>query len=130
VTSASNREIIADLYRSFVSDDPNPMLAAFNDDSIWVEAGTNLRSGVYSGVSEIVRHSVDCRSLTDATIGTDVLEILAGERFVVVVERALALRNGTTLNMLCNDVFEMADGAVTHFRILPFDPGAWDAFWS
>ena len=130
MTSASNRKIIADLYESFVIDDPNPVLTAFNDDSVWTEPGSNARAGVFRGVAEITEHAAHCRSLTDGTIGTDVLEILAGERFVVVVERALALRNGTTLNMLCNDLYELADGVVTQFRIVPFDPPAWNAFWS
>jgi ketosteroid isomerase-like protein len=126
----SNRQVIADLYKSFLNDDPEPALAAFNDESVWVDTGDNERSGVYRGVVEIAQHAIHCRKLTDGTWGTDVLEMLAGDRFVVVVERALALRNGRSLNMMVNTVYEMTNGVVNQLRVLPYDPQEWDAFWS
>jgi ketosteroid isomerase-like protein len=126
----SNRQVIADLYKSFLNDDPEPALAAFNDDSVWVDTGDNERSGVYRGVVEIAQHALNCRRLTDGTWGTDVLEMLGGERFVVVVERALALRNGTSLNMMVNTVYAMTDGVINEIRVLPYDTETWNAFWS
>ncbi len=126
----SNRQVIADLYKSFLNDNPEPALAAFNDDSAWVEPGDNERSGVFRGVVEIAQHAIHCAKLTDGTWGTDVVEIIGGDEFVVVVERSLALRNGTSLNMLVNTVYEMADGVVKEVRVLPYDCDTWDAFWS
>jgi ketosteroid isomerase-like protein len=126
----SNRQVIADLYKSFLNDDPEPALAAFDDQSIWVEVGDNERSGVFRGVVEIAQHAINCSKLTDDTWGTDVLEIVGGDRFVIVVERSLALRNGTSLNMLVNTVYEMSGGVVKEIRVLPYDCDAWNAFWS
>jgi hypothetical protein len=126
----SNRQVIADLYKSFLNDDPEPALAAFDDQSVWVEVGDNERSGVFRGVVEIAQHAINCGKLTDDTWGTDVLEIVGGDRFVIVVERSLALRNGTSLNMLVNTVYEMSGGVVKEIRVLPYDCDAWNAFWS
>ena len=126
----TNREVIADLYRAFIEEDPAPVLAAFNENSVWTESGNTARSGVFRGVAEIALHALHCKKLTDGTMGTEVQEILVGERFVVVVERALALRNGTSLNMLCNTVYEMADGVIAQVQVLPYDPEAWNEFWS
>jgi uncharacterized protein len=126
----SNRQVIVDVYKAFLTGDPVPALAAFNDASVWIEPGDNERSGVYRGVVEIAKHTLNCSDLTDGTFGTDVIEILDGEQFVVVVERMLALRNGTSLNMVVNTVFEMTNGVVTEMRVLPYDCEAWNEFWS
>jgi ketosteroid isomerase-like protein len=126
----SNRRVIADLYKSFLNDDPEPALAAFNDDSVWVESGDNERSGVFRGVVEIAQHAIHCQMLTDGTWGTDVVEIGGGDSCVIVIERSLALRNGTSLNMLVNTVYEMADGVVKEVRVLPYDAATWNTFWS
>ena len=87
----SNRQVIADLYKSFLNHDPEPALATFNDDSVWVEPGDNERSGVFRGVVEIAQHAIHCKELTDGTWGTDVVEIVGGDTCVIVVERSLAL---------------------------------------
>ena len=130
MSSESNREAIAALYRSFEKGEPQPMLSVFDDDSLWSEPAGNVRAGVFRGAEAIAEHTRSCRAQTDGTWGTDVQEILGGEKYVVVVERALALRNGTSLNMLCNTIYEMADGKVAEMRVLPFDPEAWHEFWS
>jgi ketosteroid isomerase-like protein len=126
----TNGKAIANLYGSFLTRDPGPALAVFNDDSIWIEPGDNLRSGTYRGLAEIVKHADHCKEMVDGNWGTDVLEMLPGNRYVVVVEKALALRNGTSLNMVVNTIYEMPNGIVTSFRSLPFDPDEWDAFWA
>ena len=126
----SNREAIERLYRSFVAHDPDPALFPFNDDSVWVEPSGNARSGVFRGVREIAKHVAYCRDLCDGTWSTDVMEILAGEEYVVVVDRALALRNGEALDMMVNTVFTMTGGIITEMRVLPSDAAAWNTFWS
>jgi ketosteroid isomerase-like protein len=126
----TNHQVIADLYKSFLNEDPEPALAAFGDHSVWVEPGDNARSGVFRGVVEIAQHAIECKKLTDGTWGTDVLEIVGGDTFVIVVERSLALRNGTSLNMLVNTVYEMTDGVIKEVRVLPYDCEAWNEFWS
>ncbi len=130
MSATSNRKAIAALYESFLNHDRTPAMAAFTDDTIWDEPDGNERSGQFRGVVEIALHAIHCRKLTDSTFGTDVLEILAGERHVVVIERSLALRNGTSLNMLVNTVYEMQDGIISKVRILPYDPEQWNEFWS
>jgi ketosteroid isomerase-like protein len=68
--------------------------------------------------------------LTDGTIATKVKEILSGENYVAVVERATAKRKGGVLDMDCCSVYTMRDGKIAELRVLPFDAAAWDEFWS
>ncbi len=130
MNSTTNRDAIAGLYRSFIDAERQPALSVFTDESVWTEPEGNVRAGVFRGARAIAEHTNFCMDQTDGTWGTDVQEILGGEKYVVVVERALALRNGISLNMLCNTIYEMADGLVVEMRVLPFDPEAWHHFWS
>jgi ketosteroid isomerase-like protein len=130
VESMTNRQVIEDLYKSFLTRDPEPALAAFTDESIWVEPGDNARAGVYRGVVEIAQHAEHCHQLCDGNWGTDVLETVVGDRYVVVVERALALRNGESMNMLVNTVYEMKNGVIISLNVLPYDCAEWNTFWS
>jgi|KBSSwiStaDraftv2_1062776.scaffolds.fasta_scaffold03399_12 ketosteroid isomerase-like protein len=130
VPTKTNRQAIEDLYASFEDHDRGPAYACFTDDTVWEEPAGNERSGVFRGVVEIALHAIHCRKLTDSTFGSEVLEILVGMRYVVVVERALGLRNGMALNMLVNTVFEMTDGVIHKVRVLPFDCQKWNEFWS
>jgi ketosteroid isomerase-like protein len=103
---------------------------AYTDDSVWDEAGHNERSGVYQGKQAILEHAVQLAVLTDGTIATKVKEILSGENYVAVVERATAKRKGGVLDMDCCSVYTMREGKIAELRVLPFDAAAWDEFWS
>jgi hypothetical protein len=67
--------------------------------------------------------------LTNGTLATEVQEIVGGEQYVVVVERATAERNGRSLDMLCATSYQMVDGMVAEIRVLPFDSQEWQRFW-
>jgi ketosteroid isomerase-like protein len=128
--STSNLQVIVDLYAAFTTGNAAAMSRPFNDQSVWVEPGNNTRSGVFRGPQAIAEHTTNCMQLTDGTWGTDVQEIVGGDRYVIVVERALGQRNGKSLGMMCCTMYEMADGAVAEMRVLPFDAQVWDDFWS
>ena len=68
--------------------------------------------------------------LTDGTLATEVQEIVGGEHYVVVVERATAQRNGRSRDMLCATSYQMVDGMVAEMRVLPFDSQEWQRFWA
>lgn len=65
------------------------------------------------------------QELTDGTLRTEVQEILAGDEYVTVIERALAERGGISLDLNSCTVYRMAEGAVAEMRVLPFDNAAW-----
>jgi|KBSSwiStaDraftv2_1062776.scaffolds.fasta_scaffold03399_11 ketosteroid isomerase-like protein len=118
------------MYQAMADHDPNRALAVFNDESVWVEPGGNSRGGEFRGPSAIAAHITECWKMTDGTLGTEIIEILGGEQFVVAIERTLALRDGRSLNMLVNTVYEMSEGVVTAIRTLPADCAEWNQFWS
>jgi ketosteroid isomerase-like protein len=126
----SNLQVIVDLYESFDTGDSEAMLRPFTDESVWVEPGKNLRSGLFRGQQGIFGHTMSCMELTDGTWATEVKEIVGGEKHVVVLEQALGRRNGKSLAMPCATIYEMEDGTITQMRVLPFDSEGWHDFWS
>jgi ketosteroid isomerase-like protein len=106
------------------------MSRRFNDQSVWVESGNNVRSGVFRGPQAIAEHTMSCMRLTDGPWGTAVQEMVGGDTYVIVVERARGQRNGKSLETMCCTMYEMADGAVAEMRVLPFNAKVWDDFWS
>lgn len=130
MASKSNLQVILDLYAAFDTGDSEAMSRPFTDESVWVEPGNNLRSGVFRGQQGIFGHTMNCMELTGGTWATEVKEVVGGERHVVVLERALGQRNGKSLEMPCATVYDMVDGAITEMRVLPFDSEVWQDFWS
>ncbi|OBG24596.1 nuclear transport factor 2 family protein [Mycobacterium sp. 852002-51057_SCH5723018] len=101
MASTSNLQVILDLYASFATGDAEAMSRPFNDESVWVEPGNTTRSGVFRGQQAIMGHAMSCMELTGGTWGTEVQEILGGDRYVIAVERALGQRNGASLDTCC-----------------------------
>jgi ketosteroid isomerase-like protein len=127
--AAANRELIEDLYGAYTSGDLEAILRPFDDQSVWIELGDNQRTGVFHGATGLLEHSMRNLELTEGTLATKVQEIIGGEQYVVVVERATAQRDGRSLDMLCATSYQMVDGTVAEMRVLPFDSQEWQRFW-
>jgi ketosteroid isomerase-like protein len=127
--AAANHEVIQQLYGAYTSGDLEAILRPFNDQSVWIELGDNQRTGVFHGATGLLEHSMRNLELTNGTLATEVQEIVGGEQYVVVVERATAERNGRSLDMLCATSYHMVDGMVAELRVLPFDSQEWQRFW-
>lgn len=129
VDTQTNSEVIHELYDAYVTGN----LAAFDvytDDSVWVERGRNERTGVHRGKQAILEHAMQLAVLTDGTIATTVKEILPGEGYVAVLERATAKRNGHQLEMDCCSMYTLRAGKIAELNVLPFDAARWDEFWT
>jgi len=127
--AATNHEVIQQLYGAYTSGDLEAIRRPFNDQSVWIELGDNQRTGVFHGATGLLEHSMRNLELTDGTLTTEVQEIVGGDQYVVVVERATAERNGRSLDMLCATSYHMVDGMVGEMRVLPFDSQEWQRFW-
>jgi ketosteroid isomerase-like protein len=127
--AAANLKLIQDLYGAYISGDLEAARRPFNDQSVWIELGDNQRTGVFRGATGLLERSMRNLELTDGTLTTEVQDIVGGEKYVVVVERASAQRNGRVLDMLCASSYQMADGMVAEVRVLPFDSQEWQRFW-
>jgi uncharacterized protein len=125
----TNAEVIEALYKAYASGDL-PAFDIYTDNSVWIELGSNERTGRYRGKQAILEHAMQLAVLTGGTIATHVKEILPGHNHVAVLERATATRKGRDLDLDCCSVYTMNNGKMAELRVLPFDTVAWDAFWS
>ncbi|MBB5160565.1 nuclear transport factor 2 family protein [Mycobacterium sp. AZCC_0083] len=127
--AAANLKLIQDLYDAYISGDLQAIMRPFNDQSVWIELGDTQRAGVFRGATGLLEHAMRNQELTDGSLTTEVQEIVGGEKYVVVVERATAQRKGRALDMLCATSYQMANGVVAEMRVLPFDSREWQQFW-
>jgi ketosteroid isomerase-like protein len=127
--AAANHTLIEELYEAYVTADLEAILKPFNDQSVWIELGDNQRTGVFRGATGLLEHAMRNLELTDGTLATELQESVGGERFVVAIERATALRAGRSLDMLCATSYQMTGGMVAEMRVLPFDSQEWQRFW-
>ncbi|MDT5344900.1 MAG: uncharacterized protein QOE52_4084 [Mycobacterium sp.] len=125
----TNSHVINELYEASVTGNI-AALDVYTDDSVWVEVGSNRRTGVYRGKQAILEHAMQLAVLTDGTIATNVTEILPGDNHVAVLERATAKRNGSELDMDCCSMYTLHDGKIVELHVLPFDAARWDEYWS
>jgi ketosteroid isomerase-like protein len=125
----ANARVIHSLYQAYITGEVTAF-DCYTDDSQWVEIGENKRSGVHRGRQEILEHAMQLAVLTDGTIATKVKEILPGDEYVAVIERATATRLGRALDMDCCSVYAMRDGKIAELHVLPFDAAEWNEFWS
>jgi ketosteroid isomerase-like protein len=128
--ATANHKMIQDLYDAYVSADLESILEPFNDESVWIELGENQRTGVFHGATGLLEHAMRSQELTDGTLTTEVQEIVGGEKYVVVIERATAQRDDRSLNMLCATTYQITDGTIAEVRVLPFDSQEWQRFWA
>jgi ketosteroid isomerase-like protein len=127
--TSTDAKLIETLYSAYVTG-AGAEFDGYTDDYVWTEVGRNERSGVYRGKQASLEHAMQLAVLTDGTIATSVIDILAGDHHVAVLERATAKRNGRELDMECCSLYTMRDGRIAGLRVLPFDPAGWDQFWS
>jgi ketosteroid isomerase-like protein len=125
----TNSHVINELYEASVTGNI-AALDVYTDDSVWVEVGSNRRTGVHRGKQAILEHAMQLAVLTDGTIATNVTEILPGDNHVAVLERATAKRNGSELDMDCCSMYTLHDGKIVELHVLPFDAARWDEYWS
>jgi len=127
--AAANHKLIADLYAAYLSGDLESILRPFNDGSTWIEVGDHQRAGVYRGATGLLEHTRRIQELTAGTLTTEVQEIVGGDKYVVVIERATAQREGRSLDLLCATAYQIVDGTVAEVQVLPFDSQEWQRFW-
>jgi ketosteroid isomerase-like protein len=127
--ATANHTLIQDLYTAYASGDLQAILRPFNDESVWIEVGDNQRTGVFRGATASMEHAMSNQELTDGTLTTEAQEIVGGQKYVVVIERATAQRADHALDMLCATTYQLADGVIAEMRVLPFDSQEWQRFW-
>jgi len=124
-----NAELVERLFGGFRRD-PVSVARAFAPEAVWRVTGANPMTGEYRGRDEILRFLRQTAVLTDGTYRADLRYVVADGDRAVAVYRASGERDGRTLDIDQALFCVIRDGLLVEITAVPFDAGAFDAFWA
>lgn len=102
----------------------------FADDAVWHVPGTSAISGTHRGLPAIRRDFFgQLGPLSGGTFRADLLDIAAGETFVVAIQHATASFAGRGLDITACQMMRLAGGKIVEVRSHYSDQRALDSFW-
>jgi len=125
-----NEDLVRKGYAAFGAGDMATLNELFSDDIVWHAPGRNQLSGDFHGKEEVFASFQKVAELTGGSFKLDIHTVLADDEHVVVMARAMAERNGRTLDDKSVQVFHVKDGKVTEQWLYPGDVYAGDEFWA
>ena len=124
-----NAELVERLFGGFRRD-PVSVARAFAPDAVWRVTGANPMTGEYRGRDEILRFLRQTAVLTDGRYRADLRYVITDGDRAVAVYRASGERDGRTLDIDQALFCVIRDGLLVEITAVPFDAGAFDAFWA
>jgi ketosteroid isomerase-like protein len=108
-----------------------PVRALLTDDVHWHVPGRNAVAGDYHGVDAVLAYFRRRRDLADRTFRMHPGDVLAGDG-----DRIAALTDGTAViggverRWSTVGLYEIRDGRVAAYWLLPLDPDSFDEIWT
>jgi uncharacterized protein len=129
--SRRNEALIRSLYDAFAGGDMATVDRLLADDVTWHAPGTAQHAGTRRGKAELFASIGHLAELTNRTLRSEVVDILANEGRAVVLQRTRAERTDRpALNDREVIVYELRDGQVVEVWEHPGDVLAMDAFFA
>jgi ketosteroid isomerase-like protein len=127
----SNADIVREFHAAQQRGDGAAVMDALADDVVWHVPGKNLLSRDYQGKAEVAGFFAKVGELSGGTIRTELLDVLDGEKFGVVLVRVFARRNGKSLDgQFQAFTYRIEGGKIAEFWFMVEDRYVVDAFWT
>ena len=126
-----NAELVRRFHDAQQLGDAAALMDMLADDIVWHVPGRNLLSRDYHGKAEVAGFWARARELSGGTVRTELIDVLGGEEFGIVLVRVFAERGGERLGgQFQAFTYRIQDGRVAEFWFMVQDRYAVDAFWS
>lgn len=127
----SNADIVREFHAAQQRGDGAAVMDALADDVVWHVPGKNLLSRDYHGKAEVAGFFAKVGELSGGTIRTELLDVLDGEKFGVVLVQVFAQRDGKSLDgQFQAFTYRIEGGKIAEFWFMVEDRYAVDAFWT
>ena len=123
----SNVDVVSTALAAVRTGDLRAAADVVADDFVWQIPGTSSISGEVKGAQA---WSEKLRTLLEAGLQPELIEMLPGDRHVAAVQRNTASVNGSTLDVRVVNLFHVEDGKVTRLETFFGDQPAAEAFWN
>ncbi|MHC1558720.1 nuclear transport factor 2 family protein [Actinomycetospora sp. C-140] len=123
-------DVVRRVYAALAARDLDAVAACFAEDAVWVLPGTSPVAGTHRGWAAIRDDFLaKLGPLSGGTFRNELLDVCAGDRFVVAVQHATAEHRGRRLDVTGCQLLRVEDGLIVEGRGHYSDQAALDAFW-
>lgn len=127
---ADDADVVRRLYSAFAVGDWAAVEASFTPDAQWTLPGRSPVAGTHVGWQQIRdRFLTRLAPLSGGTFRAELLDVAAGDRFVIAVQHATASKPGRALDVTACQLMDIADGRISRVRGHYSDQEALDSFW-
>ena len=131
MNAGENAAILRRAYAAFNSGDMDTLIETFDESAVWHLPGRSAMASDYQGRDATLAYFGQIAQETGGTFRAELLSALADdEDRVVGLQRSVADRNGTHLDVGNCIVFQFKDGKIVDGREHFHDLYAWDEFWA
>jgi ketosteroid isomerase-like protein len=128
--TAADVKIVRRAYDALNARDPAAAGECFAEDAVWHVPGRSAISGTHEGLAAIRRDFFErLGRLSGGTFRADLLDITAGETYVVAIQHATASFAGRSLDITACQLMRLQNGRIVEVRSHYSDQYALDSFW-
>ena len=124
-----NEALIRKRYAALARREWDVLEAMLTDDVSWDVPGRNPLSGNHSGKAEVMSNLRKLVELTGGTATVEPVDVVAGGRHVVAIEKGSASREGTKIDARNLTLYEIRQGQIARISFFPGDQYSLDRFW-
>ena len=125
-----NEDLLRRGYEAFGSGDMDTVQALLDDGIVWHSGGSNLTTGDYRGLPEVMGFFGKLMELSDGTFRLEIHDIVANDTHGVVLVTSHGERGGQRLAVRAADIWHLAGGKATEHWTFAEDQAAFDKFFS
>ena len=130
VISAADIDVVRRLYQAVNNRDLVAAEDCFAPDVVWHLPGDSPIAGHHHGWAEIRdQFMAKLGPLSGDTFRAELVDVAAGQHFVIAVQHATASHGGRSLDVTACQLITVRDGLIHEVRGHYSDQAALDAFW-
>jgi uncharacterized protein len=130
VADLSAVDVVRKLYAAIADRDLDAAAACFAEDAVWVLPGSSSLASTHRGWASICADFLaKLGPLSGDTFRAQLLDVCAGETYVVAVQHATAQHGGRNLDITACQLMRIEGGRIVEVRSHYSDQAALDAFW-
>jgi ketosteroid isomerase-like protein len=128
--SQTDVAVVRRAYDALNARDPAAAAECFAEDAVWHVPGRSAIAGSHRGLDAIRRDFFErLVRLSGGSFRADIMDITAGERFVVAIQHATAAFAGRRLDITACQMMRLEGGRIVEVRSHYSDQYGLDSFW-
>jgi hypothetical protein len=125
-----NEELLRREYEARAARDDRALAQIFAEDVVWHVPGRNAVAGEYRGIDRVVEYVHRRRELAQGTFEITVHDVLANDKYGIVIATGRVTRAGTTFEWRAHGLYRFRHGRIAECWVLPENQYEFDRIWS